>query len=211
MRVLIAREFFFPASLVLICTASQAFKPPPVSKEFGCSPTLSFVFGRRDYDENPFYFDPFGIATDTNFGRLRESELKAGRIAMLATLETILVPVLKAQQKESDWIPDDFPTGGVLESIKTLTVEDYAKVVVTCGILELVVFVQRNPQAMPGDYGIGYFGLVDKGAHERSLLAELENGRLAMMAFVAKIVLEKYGDGEAWDEQLLALIRKWIG
>ena len=43
---------------------------------------------------------------------------------------------------------------------------------------------------MPADYGVGYFGLVDKARHENELEAEIEIGRLAMIAFVIQVVEE---------------------
>jgi hypothetical protein len=33
--------------------------------------------------------------------------------------------------------------------------------------LETQVFIQSDPQDMPGDYGLGYFGRRDKARHER--------------------------------------------
>ena len=43
---------------------------------------------------------------------------------------------------------------------------------------------------MPGDYGIGYYGLRNKGLHEQELIIELEHGRLAMVSFVLYMLLE---------------------
>ena len=38
--------------------------------------------------------------------------------------------------------------------------------------------------------GTGYFGVRNKGANERSLRSELENGRLAMIAFLGQVIAE---------------------
>jgi hypothetical protein len=69
--------------IVLYSQAVTAYSASPVqlSEELGCSPTLAQVFGKETV-----YFDPLGIATDTNFARLREAELKHGRVAMAAVL-----------------------------------------------------------------------------------------------------------------------------
>jgi hypothetical protein len=53
-------------------------------------------------------------------------------------------------------------------AIHALTPTNAAEVVVVCGIMETQVFVQRDPQDMPGDYGVRvYFGTRDKARHER--------------------------------------------
>lgn len=56
--------------------------------------------------------------------------------------------------------------------------------ILAIGILDLLLLVQGSPRDMPGDYGLGYFGVRDKGKNERSLISELENGRLAMMVMI---------------------------
>jgi hypothetical protein len=69
---------FLLCNLLLLSIHTFALSAPPVplQEELGCSPTLSFIF-RRDA-EKPFYFDPLGLATDDNFARMREAELKHG-------------------------------------------------------------------------------------------------------------------------------------
>ena len=53
---------------------------------------------------------------------------------------------------------------------------------------------------MPGDYGLGWFGLRDKGRHERELICELEHCRLAQVAFLVQLVLELQS-GLPWEQQ----------
>ena len=179
------------------CTTTLAFRPPELSEELGCSPTLSLFF--RNKGDGLFYFDPLSIATDANFGRLREAELKHGRVAMTAVVATVLPPILKATDANVDWIPKNY-SYSIVESFKSLTMMDFAKVVITCGFLEAFIFVQRDPKDMPGDYGTGYFGVINKQLHERNLVSELENGRLAMIAIVYQVVAELV-TGEPWFEQ----------
>jgi hypothetical protein len=64
------------------------------------------------------------------------------------------------------------------------SVWDYVGMMVVCGIVETFVWVQMDDQDMPGDYQVGYWGIRDKGRHERSLICELENGRLAMIVML---------------------------
>jgi len=83
----------------------------------------------------------------------------------------------------------DVPSSG-WKAVEVVPGAGWFQIFVAVGILETIVFVQRDRRDMPGDYGVGFFGLRDKGRHERSLQSELENGRLAMVAFVAQILIE---------------------
>jgi len=178
------------------------FRPPSIRDELGCSPTLSVLLG-REYAKDPFLFDPLNIATDDNFARLREGELKSGRIAMLAVLETVAVPLLHRMTAGYSYLPPK-----VWDRVTSASPSDAIKVVLTCWILETFVLVQRDPKDLPGDYGLGYFGVRDKGLHESSLIAELEHGRLAMMALVVQLSLERFFD-MSWDEQWALLFKRW--
>jgi Chlorophyll A-B binding protein len=71
----------------------------------------------------------------------------------------------------------------------TLSLLQVLQVMIVCGILETQILIPRDPQDIPGDYGVGYFGIRDIGRHERSLVVELEHGRLAMMAFLYWLVV----------------------
>lgn len=172
-----------------------AFRSPALSEELGCSPTLSMLLRQPD-----FYFDPFQLANDDNFARLREAELKHGRVAMLANLGVELPELLKPLAAQQDWEPREFPSSSIIENLSRLDPVDYLNIAVTCALLESFVFIQRDPNDMPGDYGTGYFSVRDKGLHERSLLSELENGRLAMIAFVVQLVAEMI-TGNSYKEQ----------
>ena len=62
-------------------------------------------------------------------------------------------------------------------------------------------FVADAPhRSMPGDYGLGWFGLRDKGRHERELICELEHCRLAQVAFLVQLISERYS-GLPWEQQ----------
>lgn len=191
--------------IIAICFSfvpkAKGFRPPKVSQELGCSPTLSLVFGTS---QKPFFFDPLSLANDVNFPRLREAELKHGRVCMLAVAVTVFVPFLKGPI-----LPKTYPTG-ILHCLSSFTWTDYGRILATCAILETFVFVPRDPKAMPGDYGTGYFGIRDKGWNESSLVSELENGRLAMIAFVSQLVAEIITAGKSWDEQWLGFFKAWV-
>jgi hypothetical protein len=67
------------------------------------------------------------------------------------------------------------------------------RMVLFCGFLETFVLIQVDAQAMPGDYNVGYWGTRDKGRNERSLICELENGRLAMVVMGMYFLSDVYG------------------
>lgn len=194
-----SRRLAIIASLILLCLVqlgpSTAFRPPLLSEELGCSPTLSMLLGRKD----GFYFDPLKIANDANFARLREAELKHGRICMLAIVGATIPPFLQlfAQEIGMDYT---FPSASIVQNLRAASAIDYLNIFVTCGFLENFIFIQRDPKDMPGDYGTGYFSIRDKGLNERSLVAELENGRLAMLSLVGLVAAEIVS-GKSWLEQ----------
>jgi hypothetical protein len=104
---------------------------PPLEQELGCSPTLSRVFGKESY-----YFDPLSFATDENFARLREAELKHGRVAMLATIGMI--------------VPEFSQKNTALHILESLQPSHYLEILGTCAFLEAFVFVQQDAKDMPG-------------------------------------------------------------
>lgn len=198
----IARLFLLSCCCFLLFVVEKchgAFRPPPISQELGCSPTLSIVLNNNE----PLFFDPLQIANDSNFSRLREAELKHGRIAMCAFVETVAIPILKRLHVEG------LPPCGIIKSVQKLEPVDYVKVLVTCGILERFVFVQRDPKDMPGDYGTGYLGVRDKGMNERELIVELENSRLAMLAMLIQLIDEISTGGLPWEDQWVLIVKRW--
>ncbi len=175
-----------PSNSLILSIFNKRRAPIPLSEELGTSPTLNYK-----------YFDPLNFATEENFAILREAELKHGRIAMLAVLGNVVpdlfrdqlvppIPVLLSISNEL-WF-QDVPCG--IDALRLVPVMGWLQIIAFCGFLERKVFVQKDKRAMPGDYGTGYFGVRDKGANERSLRAELENGRVAMVAFVGQIAAE---------------------
>jgi Chlorophyll A-B binding protein len=203
------RGFAFILVCVLIVIrvigTDACFRPPPLAEELGCSPTLSWLKDPARYAAEGrgfVYFDPLGLATDANFARYRESELKHGRVAMLAVAQVLLVPLLK----DVEVLPADFPEN-ILSSFKHPG--DATKVILTCFILEAFVFVQRDFNAMPGDYGTGFFGVRDKAANEEKLVAELEHGRLAMIGIVGYLASDYISHGKPWPEQWMELAERY--
>jgi hypothetical protein len=169
-----AALLMFPSSSVVIAFNSS---PVTLAEELGCSPTLSTLLNRRDEQPSTVFFDPLGLATDENFSRYREAELKHGRVAMISVIATLVSWDDRGLVLQGKLPP-------ILERLQQHQPADWGKWIFVCGILETLILVQIDPQDMPGDYGLGYFGVRNKGQNERSLESELENGRLAMIVML---------------------------
>ena len=145
---------------------------------------------------NNEFFDPLELADDDNFAVYREAELKHGRVAMLATLgmtlpdffKNTLVPEDLYLSKSLELRFQDVPCG--LKALSVVPREGWLQILLAVGFVDTFVLVQRDKNSMPGDYSVGYFGLVDKARHENELEAEIEIGRVAMVAFVIQVVEE---------------------
>jgi hypothetical protein len=176
-----------------LSTASKFFggkvEPAPapvavfkVEEQFGASQPLGF-------------FDPLGFSTygdEAYFNRLREAELKHGRVAMLASVgfwaeHLVRVPGFAGEPE------------GVMNAFDALSKEHQVLpfVFMLCGWLELGPFKQVAGKQM-GDFGdplkLGQYT-------EEFRLKELNNGRMAMVA-VALIFGIEWMTGEPSTQQL---------
>ena len=160
------------------------------------------------------YWDPFGMMAfqdEEKFRRNRELELKHGRICMVATIG-ILVPDLigrfpgylspSASLKFSD-VPSS------IQAIYKVPFEGWLQIFAFAGAIE------AKNLYFPTDYGYPPFlGSVNQLTVEETqskLLAEINNGRLAMMA-MAGIVAQNGVTGLSLVEQFeQAKLNPWIG
>jgi len=150
------------------------------------------------------FWDPLNFALDgdvTVFRRRRESEIKHGRISMIACIGYI-VPQLGSGFDGSGGIRFDgvlspsqplffsqIPHG--LKAFSALPSLGIAQFVLFCGVIE-TGFFRQDPARAPGDFkNGGILGvpnasgpLPDAEERKRKLNAELANGRLAMMAII---------------------------
>ena len=126
-------------------------------------------------------YDPLNLHTKYDLNWLREAELKHGRVCMLAV---------------SGWLAVDagikFP-GAAFEGISALDAHDkmvtsghmwaLLAVVSACEAVHMSVVVPKLDGDWgdwePGNYGLDPFNM----ASERRKIAELKNGRLAMLGF----------------------------
>ena len=167
-----------------------SFLALPLSEELGVS---GGIFQNK-------FFDPMNFATDENFVRYREAELKHCRVAMLATVGMIVPEVLRDSNMFNKFVNPlvlspskslafgDVPNG--VRAIFALPLLGWLQIIAFIGILEVFVWKQRSQTALPGDYGTGFFGLNNYGKHESLLQRELEYGRLAMIGVVLQVLWE---------------------
>jgi len=130
-------------------------------------------------------FDPLGFSDTFDIKWLREAELKHGRVCMLATVGFFL----------QQWItiPGMKPTPDALKAIYTAPPGAMAALLVFAGYVEssstggkmTMLDMFEDTDREPGDLNFGKQFLIGKSEEEITdlRLKELNNGRLAMMAF----------------------------
>merc|ERR1712232_1174062 len=180
--------------------ATAAPAGPDFSKELGVCPPLGF-------------WDPLGLSKfeDPNvavaqFKRRRVIELQHGRVSMLACIGYIVPEYFKwpgycSPSKEIAFA--DIPNG--LAACSKIPLEGWLQIVAFAGTIE-VSNLQSTTKEFAGDYeGYGPFGLpggkgiADKEKKKKSLLAEINNGRLAMMAIIG-LFFQDGLTGSAWGD-----------
>jgi len=133
----------------------------------------------------PFgYFDPLGFCPtgdEPNFRRLRTSEMKHGRIAMLASVGLVAQHYIRIPTGTFDEVPS-----GVFAVTDPNGIFGIVVLIWTCLVLEFVVFAQ-DPSKEIGDFGDPFnVGMMSPEMRNR----ELNNGRMAMFATIGILVAE---------------------
>merc|ERR1712008_305978 len=135
-------------------------------------------------------FDPFNFAGDDAQGlyTMREAEVKHGRIAMLASVGWIVSEALDKRIAHIFHLPAILGHGDKVPSLlngglETISPVYWATVLGLAGGLE-AWSMSKDARALAGDYGFDPFGFYpkDNAGQERMQLAEIKNGRLAMIA-----------------------------
>ncbi|CAL1148385.1 unnamed protein product [Cladocopium goreaui] len=145
----------------------------------------------------PFkFFDPLGMSKDGDaetFRRRRIAEIKNGRVAMWACMGYIVPEYFRWPgycSPSTDLKFADIPNG--IQALYKLPAEGWAQIAVFIGFLELFPGRQEADR-IPGDLvGFGKLGLplpkkAEPDVNSRSLDAEINNGRLAMVAITGMI------------------------
>merc|ERR1712039_400796 len=181
----------------------RATAAPDFSKELGACPPLGF-------------WDPLGLSqyADPNiavsqFRRRRGVEIQHGRVSMLACLGYIVPEYFKFPgylSPSENLAFADMPTG--FAAAAKVPGPGWVQIIGFIGTIE-IYNLQSPSKKYAGDYeGYGAFGLPggkgidDPEKKEKSLLAEINNGRLAMMAIIGMFFQDGL-TGEAWGDWAL--------
>jgi hypothetical protein len=155
------------------------------------------------------FFDPLGLCKDGDedtFKRRRTTELKNGRVAMIACIGYILpeyfrFPGLCSTSQQLGFA--EIPNG--LAAIAKVPSEGWIQWIVFMGFVEKGLYPAETMRA-PGDYpragvlGVPNGSTLPEGEEKtRKLNAELANGRLAMMA-ITGMWFQDGLTGSAWGD-----------
>ena len=135
------------------------------------------------------FWDPAGFTADgsvENFKRRRQTELKHGRISMLATMGYITPEItgkFPGYLSPSAGLKfADVPNG--LAAISKVPAAGWGQILAYMAFCEVSQDQSAGTAAAAGDFGWKVLTAADPAEKTKKLNAELANGRLAMMAII---------------------------
>eukprot|EP00438_Fugacium_kawagutii_P005169 Skav206286 [mRNA] locus=scaffold922:317012:333650:- [translate_table: standard] len=131
------------------------------------------------------FWDPAGADVVENFKRRRQTELKHGRISMLATMGYITPEISKFPGYLSPSAGlkfADVPNG--LAAISKVPAAGWGQILAYMAFCEVSQDQSPGTPAAAGDFGFKVLTASDPEEKTKKLSAELANGRLAMMAII---------------------------
>merc|ERR1712032_1631185 len=148
------------------------------------------------------FWDPLGLAADgdsATFMRRRETEIKHGRVCMLATMGYI-TPELTGKfpgylSPSNDLAFNDIPNG--LAAVSKIPQAGLLQIVAYAAYCEISGINNRGEA--PGDFGWKVLTSADPEERKKKLAAEIANGRLAMMAIIGMFFQDGL-TGSAWGD-----------
>ncbi|KAL9139512.1 Light-harvesting complex [Amphidinium carterae] len=150
------------------------------------------------------FFDPLGFTADgsvENFKRRRQTEIKHGRVAMLATMGYITPEItgkLPGYLSPSTGVKyDDIPNG--LGAISKVPAAGWGQMIAYAAFCELSQDQSPGTPAAEGDFGFKVLTSSEPAELEKKLSAEIANGRLAMMAIIGMFFQDGL-TGSAWGD-----------
>lgn len=130
-------------------------------------------------------FDPIGLSDYFDMKWLRESEIKHGRAAMLATVGFVLQQFVTlpgmTHVDDSNLAPEAAGISPMLQIVVGMGVVEWWSNKGKVTIEDMF----EDPQRVPGDLGfdpLGFGKNKSKEQYEKLQLQEIKNGRLAMLA-----------------------------
>merc|ERR1712196_220249 len=150
------------------------------------------------------FWDPAGFTADgsvENFARRRQTELKHGRISMLATMGYITPEItgkLPGYLSPSAGLKfSDIPNG--LAAISKVPNAGWAQIFAYAAFCELSQDQSAGTDAAKGDFNFKVLTSSDPAEKQKKLAAEIANGRLAMMAIIGMFFQDGL-TGSAWGD-----------
>lgn len=187
------------AIIASLIAGATAFAPSQTGK---ASTALSAAFENELGAQPPLgFWDPLGLVADgdqARFDRLRYTEIKHGRISMLAVVGYLVTKAgirLPGDISLDGTKFSDIPSGfAALDAVPSFGLTQIAFFI---GILEVCFMLDRGSGEFVGDFRNGWidFGW-DKFDEETKLkkrAIELNQGRAAQMGILALMVHEKLG------------------
>merc|ERR1719277_2351387 len=172
------------------------------------------------------FWDPAGLSKDGDaeaFVRRRVTEIKHGRVSMLAALGYIVPEYFKWPgfcSPSKGLAFSDIPSG--LAALGKVPGAGWFQIFLFCGLMETNYF-KYDPSRGPGDYENGGVLGVPNGTtlpageeRTRKLNAEIANGRLAMMAIIGMFFQDgltggAWGDWELYTDSPLRAFENEMG
>ncbi|CAK0880837.1 unnamed protein product [Prorocentrum cordatum] len=158
------------------------------------------------------FWDPAGFTADgstENFARRRQTELKHGRVSMLATMGYITPEItgkLPGYLSPSAGLKfADVPNG--LGAISKVPAAGWAQIVAYGAFCELSQDQSAGTAAAAGDFGFKVLTSSDPAEKQKKLAAEIANGRLAMMAIIGMFFQD--GLTDHWQAARLLVAFGW--
>merc|ERR1712050_28437 len=153
------------------------------------------------------FWDPLGLSSDGNaadFTRRRATEIKHGRISMLATMGYI-TPEITGKfpgylSPSNELAFSDIPNG--LAAVSKVPGAGWLQIIAYMGFCEFSGGFDDYKSGTPGDYGWTVLTSSDPEAKTKKLSAEIANGRLAMAAIMGMLFQDGL-TGSAWGDWAL--------
>merc|ERR1719353_2055085 len=150
------------------------------------------------------FWDPLGFTADGNaedFTRRRQTEIKHGRVSMLAAMGYItpeLTGKLPGYLSPSMGLKfADIPNG--LGAISKVPLAGWGQILAYGAFCELSQDQSPGTPGAKGDFGFKVLTSSDPAEKEKKLAAEIANGRLAMMAIIGMFFQDGL-TGSAWGD-----------
>ena len=174
-----------PARIIILTDVTSPLPAPPIAVSMQMSPSVPFLKQPKALDGSmvgDVGFDPLGLSSVADIKFLREAELKHCRVAMLAAAGSMFQDI--ATDPSFTKIAGGAKMTGLHDKI--VAQGGMGQLLVWLGFFEVfgtyALFETLNGKRAPGDFKFDPLGFgKNPEAMKRYQLAEIKNGRLAML------------------------------